>query len=125
MKKYKKVLYIIVLILLMACAIIHFLSVSWEAGVYGGGYKSYIYNKYIGKVVPLYADNHKEYVSVSANTLSDYNITWKGRNLYLEIKLDVVGSDGKRDMVIAEFIGKRFWIEKFSWKERKINSLSQ
>ncbi len=79
---------------------------------------TYIFNKYIDELVSFYADNHKEYNIVSAEILSDYNITWKGRNLYLEIELDVVKNYGNQDTVIGEFAGKRIWIEKYSWKER-------
>lgn len=107
-----------IIIVLILCIFIYSLPIGLEAKVYGDNYKTYIYNKYVGEVVSLYADNHKEYRGVSAETLSNYKISYKGRNLYLNVELDVTKDDKNIETITGEFIGKRFWIGKFSWKER-------
>lgn len=118
MQKIKRLFCAAIIIVLIVCTFISFIPVSWEAYVCGGSYPSEIYNKYIGELVPLYADNHKEYTAVAAETLSNYKITWKGRKLYLEIEMEVVGKDGDKGTIISEFTGTRFWIKNYSWKEQ-------
>ncbi len=118
MQKTKKIFCAVIITVLVVCIFISLSPVRWEVYVCGGSYTSDIYDKYIGDLVPLYADNHKEYTAVAAETLSNYKITWKGRKLYLDVELEVVGKDGSKGTVISEFTGTRFWIKHYSWKEQ-------
>lgn len=118
LKKLIRIIRAVIIIVIILCIFIHFLPVSWEAKAYGDNYKTYIYNKYVGEVVSLYADNHKEYRGVSAETLSEYKIFYNGRNLYLDVEFSVTQDDKDIKTTTAEFVGKRFWIGAFSWKER-------
>lgn len=102
-----------VLIFLIGCAFIHFAPASWDSGACSGGYKTYIYHKYIDELASFYAENHQEYTSIKAG--SDYEVNWKGRKLFITAELDVVDKNGKQDTIDAEFTGKRYWTEKFTW----------
>ncbi len=118
MKRYKKTIRIVAVILLLGLLFIHFIPVSWEAKT-KTDYKSELYDKYIGEVVSLYADNHKEFTGVTASSESKYEMFWKGRNLYLKVELDVIDKDNNKNIIIANFKGKRYWTEQYSWKEDK------
>ncbi|BCJ97748.1 hypothetical protein [Anaerocolumna chitinilytica] len=118
MRKFKRMIQVILISVLILCILIHFLPVRLEAIAYGNNYKTYIYYKYVGEVVSLYADNHKEYRGVSAQTLSNYKISYKGRRMYLDLELKVTKDDKNLDTITGEFVGKRIWIGVFSWKER-------
>ena len=118
MKKYKKIIRAIAIILLIGLVFIHFLPASWEAKT-NSNYKADIYDKYIGEVVSLYADNHEELTGVTANSESNYEMSWKGRNIYLKVELETIDKDNNKNKVIANFKGKRYWTGQYSWKEDK------
>jgi hypothetical protein len=116
MKKYKKIIRAFAVILLIGLVSIHFIPVSWEAKT-NSNYKAGMYDKYIGDVVSLYADNHEEFTGVTASSESKYEMSWKGRNLYLKVELDVIDKNSNKNKIVASFIGKRYWTEQYTWKE--------
>ena len=118
MKKYKQTIRIVAIILLIGLVFIHFIPVSWEAKT-NSNYKADMYDKYIGVVVSLYADNHGEFTGVTASSESKYEMSWKGRNIYLKVELETIDKGNNKNKVIANFIGKHYWTEQYSWKEDK------
>ncbi|MFT4144172.1 MAG: hypothetical protein QM644_06920 [Mobilitalea sp.] len=116
MKKYKKLIRVVAVILLICLVFIYLIPVSWEART-NSNYKTDLYNKYIGEVVSLYADNHEEYTGVTASSESNYDMSWKGRNLYLKVELEAIDKDNNKTSVMANFKGKRYWTEQYTWKE--------
>ena len=118
MKILIKVFSIVACILVIGVASMHFLPVSWDAGACAGGFKTYIYQKNIDELASLYAGTHNEYKTVLAKRkLSEYDVSWNGRYLYLDAVFDVSDSDNKRELIFVEFVGKRYWTEKYAWKE--------
>lgn len=119
MNSIKRIFYIVAFVLLIGCTVNHLLPVSWDAGACSGGFKSHIYNKYIDELASLYVDSHDEYKAVRViKKPADYGVAWKGRNLYLGAVFDVIDNNDHQNTITVEFVGKRYWTERFSWKEQ-------
>lgn len=116
----KKVILIIsalVFTILLIAGYIYSRPVSWDAGGCGGGYVSYIFDKYNGELVGKYMDryrNEKDIVHLSASRDTATG-DMDGRKIKLEFDVTYELENGERVTERIGFIGKRYWIDSFKW----------
>ncbi len=97
---------------------IHTRPVSWDSGACGGGYATWIFDKYSDKLTESFlkgmGEEGEKVISIKA-IKGTQNAEWKDRQIFLEFDVEYKHED---DGVIIEkisFTGTRYWIESFNW----------
>lgn len=116
---YKKIILgIIASSIFIVLIFLHLAPVSFDAFACSGGYKTFVMEKYSKELIDMFFvekgfEKDKIYELVSKK--DENAVGWNGRNIYARLKIEV---DEK--VYTVDYIGKRYWIEKYSWKISKI-----
>ena len=112
MKKFILTITICVVLLAIACSLfVHFASVSFEAGVCGGGFETWIFDKYKNELLQKYITEHNSNLSNIEIVEDSKEVDYEGR--YISIKFDIKEIDKQQTLY---FVGKRVWIETYRWE---------
>ena len=112
MKKIVLTITICVVLLAIACSLfIHFAPVSYDAGACGGGFDTWIFDKYKNELLQKYITEHNSDLR-NIEIIDDSKVVnYEGR--YISIQFDINEKDRQRTLY---FVGKRVWIENYSWE---------
>ena len=112
MKKFVSIITICVVLLAVVIALFfHFAPVSYDAGACGGGFDTWIFDKYKNELLQKYITEHNS-DSNNIEIIDDSKeVDYEGR--YISIQFDINEKDKQRTLY---FVGKRVWIENYSWE---------
>ena len=111
MKKIILTITFCVVLLVIACSLfIHFAPVSYDAGACGGGFDTWIYDKYKNELLQKYISEHNSDLSNIEIIDDSEEVDYKGR--YISIQFDINEKDKQRTLY---FVGKRVWVETYRW----------
>ena len=112
MKKFILTITICVALLAIACSLfVHFASVSFDAGACGGGFETWIFDKYKNELLQKYITEHNSNLSNIEIVEDSKEVDYEGR--YISIKFDIKEKDKQQTLY---FVGKRVWIETYRWE---------
>ena len=111
MKKIVLTITICIVLLAIACSLfIHFAPVSYDAGACGGGFDTWIFDKYKNELLQKYITEHNSDLR-NIEIIDDSKVVnYEGR--YISIQFDINEKDRQRTLY---FVGKRVWIETYRW----------
>lgn len=102
-------------IILVGIAYIRMLPVEWDAGACGGGYATFVFNKYGKELSQKYASRlrNKDDILCAKAIRGTQSARWEGQTFYLIF--DVQYADAKQGVVTetVRFIGRRVWIDTY------------
>lgn len=123
MKKFSKYFVgIIVSTAFVVTLFLHFAPVSYDAFACSGGYSRWVADKYSEKLIEIFILEQGLKQNTNFNIISKpeeiaNTVKWNGRNIYATLKIEV-----EDKIYTVDYIGKRYWIEKYDWKVTDINS---
>ena len=104
-------------IILVGIAYIRMLPVEWDAGACGGGYATFVFNKYGKELSQKYAGRlrNKDDILCAKAIRGTQIAMWEGQTFYLIF--DVQYADTKQGVVTetVRFIGRRVWFDTYKW----------
>jgi len=110
----RKVIWIITICIVLfaiACSLcIHLAPVSYDAGACGGGFDTWIFNKYKNELLQKYITEHNSDLSNIEIIDDSKEVNYEGR--YISIQFDINEKDKQHTLY---FVGKRVWIETYRW----------
>ena len=89
---------------------IHFAPVSYDAGACGGGFDTWIFDKYKNELLQKYTTEHNSELSNIEIIEDSQDINYEGR--YISIQFDIKENDKQQTLY---FVGKRVWVENYKW----------
>lgn len=96
---------------------IRMLPVEWDAGVCGGGYATFVFNKYGKELAQKYTSRlrNKDDILCAKAICGTQSARWEGQTFYLIF--DIQYADAKQGVVTetVRFIGRRVWIDTYKW----------
>ena len=112
MKKFILTITFCVVLLAIACSLfVHFASVSFEAGACGGGFETWIFDKYKNELLQKYITEHNSNLSNIEIVEDSKEVDYDGR--YISIKFEIKEKDKQQTLY---FVGNRVWIETYRWE---------
>ncbi len=100
----------IVLFAIVCSLCIHFAPVSYDAGACGGGFDTWIFDKYKNELLQKYITEHNSDLSNIEIIDDSKEVNYEGS--YISIQFDINEKDKQRTLY---FVGKRVWIENYRW----------
>ncbi len=112
MKKTVLTIIICMVLFAIACSLyVHFAPVSYDAGACGGGFDTFIFDKYKSALLQKYITEHNSDLS-SIEILDDSKeVDYEGR--FISIQFDI--NENEKQYTLY-FVGKRVWIETYKWE---------
>lgn len=112
MKKIVLTITICVVLLAIACSLfIRFAPVSYDAGACGGGFDTWIFDKYKNELLHKYITEYTSDLSNIEILDDSKEVNYEGR--YISIQFDINEKDKQQTLY---FVGKRVWIETYRWE---------
>lgn len=119
--KIRSVIYVVAAMIcgmiLASIAYIRMLPVEWDAGACGGGYATFVFNKYGKELAQKYTSrlSNKDDILCAKAIRGTQSAKWEGQTLYLIF--DVQYADAKQGVVTetVRFIGRRVWFDTYKW----------
>jgi len=93
------------------------LPVDWDAGACGGGYATYIFDKYEEELVRKFIDGAQDsdgWSDVSA-VRGTHEASWHEEWIRLQFDVRYTTADGENVTQRIHFMGKRTWFDTFRW----------
>ena len=100
----------ITLLAVIIALCIHLAPVSYDAGACGGGFDTWIFDKYKDDLLQKYITEYKADLNGIEIIEESKEIDYKGR--YISIRFDIKEKGKERTLY---FVGKRVWIETYKW----------
>ena len=100
----------VVLLAVVSTLFIYFAPVSYDAGACGGGFDSWIFNKYKNELLQKYSAEYNSDLSSIEIIDDSKEVNYEGR--YISIQFDINEKDKQHTLY---FVGKRVWIETYRW----------
>lgn len=121
-KLFKYFVWITVSLAVMVALLLHFAPVSFDASACAGGYKTWVVDKYSEKLVSVFLaeqglKKNTNFDLISKREEIAHTVEWTGRNIYATLKIDIEGK-----IYTVDYIGERYWIEKYNWKVINVTS---
>ncbi len=111
MRKFIWIITIGIVLFAIACSLcIHFAPVSYDAGACGGGFDTWIFDKYKNELLHKYITEHNSDISNIEIIDDSKEVNYEGR--YISIQFDINEKDKRHTLY---FVGKRVWIETYRW----------
>lgn len=111
MKKCVLPVVICVVLLAVICLLcVHFAPVSYDAGACGGGFDTWIFDKYKDKLITKYVTEYDSELSNVEIIDDSKEVNYEGR--YISIQFDIKEKDKQQTLY---FVGERVWIETYRW----------
>ena len=119
--KKRSVIYVVAAMIcgmiLASIAYIRMLPVEWDAGACGGGYATFVFNKYGKELAQKYTSRlrNKDDILCAKAICGTQSARWEGQTFYLIF--DVQYADAKQGVVTetVRFIGRRVWFDTYKW----------
>lgn len=113
---------IIISLTVVVVLFLHFAPVSFDAFACSGGYSRWVVDQHSEMLMKIFTtkqglEQNTNFKIISKPEEIANTVRWDGRNVYATLKIDV---DGK--VYNVNYIGKRYWIEKYDWKVEDIDS---
>lgn len=104
-------------IILVGIAYIRILPVEWDAGACGGGYATFVFNKYGKELAQKYTSrlSNKDDILCAKAIRGTQSARWEGQTFYLIF--DVQYADAKQGVVTeaVRFVRQRVWFDTYKW----------
>ena len=122
-KKFKIIALIISVIILLGICVsiigyIHTRPVDWDSGACGGGYTTWIFDKYSKELTEKFLNGMGEekdnIISIEA-IRGTQSANWENREIYLQFDIKYEHKEFGIKEETVRFIGTRYWIEAFKW----------
>ena len=123
-KKQKKIIILVISILLFLIIsisivwYIHTRTVEWDSSACGGGYVTWIFDKYSKELTDTFLNGmgkkKKKVISIEA-IRGTQSADWEERQMFLEFDIKYEHKDYGVIIEKVRFIGTRYWIESFKW----------
>ena len=111
MKKKVFVIVICIILLSIICALcVHFVPVSYDACACGGGFDTWIFDKYKDELLQKYITEHNSELSNIELIDVSQEVNYEGR--HISVQFDIK-EKGKTHTLY--FVGKRVWMETYRW----------
>lgn len=93
------------------------LPVEWDAGACGGGYATFIFDKYSEQLVQKYLDNSAEKGNITSITAirGTQAAEWEGQTIFLQFDVEYQHSTYGKQTERLYFIGQRTWFDTYDW----------
>ena len=93
------------------------LSVDWDAGACGGGYATFIFDKYSEALTQKFVDgsDNRESISNIKAIRGTQEAEWEDKTIYLEfdVQYDLPSQGTITERI--HFIGQRTWFDTYKW----------
>lgn len=92
-------------------------DVAWDAGACGGGYGTYVFDKYENVLVEKFIngfENKAGILEVKA-LRGTQEVSWKDQKIFLEFDIRYIHETEGAVTYRVHFIGTRIWIDTYSW----------
>lgn len=95
---------------------LYFAPVSFDAFACSGGYSRWIADKYSEELIDIFITEQGVKQNANFNIVSKpeeiaNTVKWNGRNIYATLKISIEGK-----IYTVDYMGKRYWVEKYDWK---------
>lgn len=112
--------FLLCLILVVSIVIIKYvrnLPVDWDAGACGGGYATFIFDKYSDELTQKFVDGSKNGSDIlSAEAIRGTQIAeWEDKTLFLQFDIKFEHSKQGTLTETVRFVGQRTWFDTFDW----------
>ncbi len=123
-KKQKIKIWIAIIISLLLISVISVAGyiytrpVEWDAGACGGGYVTWIFDKYSEELTESFLNGmgkEKENVISIEAVRGTHSAQWEGKQIFLEFDIKYKHKTNGNITEKVRFIGTRYWIESFKW----------
>ena len=123
-KKQKKIMILVISILLFLTICftvvwyVHTRPVNWDSSACGGGYVTWIFDKYNKQLTEKFlngmGEEKEKIISIEA-IRGTQNAEWENRQIFLDFDVKYEHKDYGIIEEKVRFIGTRYWIESFKW----------
>ena len=127
-QKIKLLITIVVTVLLITvfsvAGYIYTRPVEWDAGACGGGYVTWIFDKYSEELTESFLNGmgeEKENVISIEAVRGTHSADWKEKQIFLEFDIKYKHKFNGDITEKVRFIGTRYWIDSFKWSGAIIN----
>ena len=100
----------IALLAVIIALCIHLAPVSYDAGACGGGFDTWIFDKYKDDLLQKYITEYKADLNGIEIIEESKEIDYKGRHISIQFDIKEKGKEQT-----LYFVGKRVWIETYKW----------
>ena len=123
-KKQKKIMILVINIILFlticfsVVCYVHTRPVDWDSGACGGGYVTWIFDKYNKQLTEKFLNGmgeEKEKIIYIEAIRGTQDAEWKNRQIFLDFHVKYEHKDYGLIEEKVRFIGTRYWIESFKW----------
>lgn len=119
---------LLALLILVSGAVLYVRSqpVDWDAGACGGGYATFVFDKYSEELTAKYVDGSAEKDSiVSARAVrGTQEAEWEDRTIFLQFDIEVERSGQGTVTERVHFVGHRTWIDTYDWSGAIVGDLT-
>jgi len=112
MKKIALAVTICIVLIAVTCVFsVFFAPVSYDAGACGGGFDTWIFEKYKNELLKKYITEHNSDLN-NIEIIDDFKeVNYEGR--YISVQFDIIENDRRHTLY---FVGKRVWTETYIWE---------
>ena len=108
------------LLLILFCTVlyIHTRPVNWDAAACGGGYVTWIYDKYCDSLTEVFLNGmgeEKDNIIYIEPVRGTQTAEWNDRMIFLEFEVKYKHKTRGIKKEKLRFTGKRYWIDSFRW----------
>jgi len=121
-KKKIKIIIAVIVCLLLAGAVgsvayIRNLPVDWDAGACGGGYATFIFDKYSEELVEKYLDGMADYSSITSIEAirGTQEAQWEDQTIFLQFDVQYEHPTQGTVTERLRFTGQRTWFDTYDW----------
>ncbi|MBR3596680.1 MAG: helix-turn-helix transcriptional regulator [Clostridia bacterium] len=98
-------------------AFIHTRPVSFDSGACSGGFGAYIFQKYGDELTEMHFEKWDADEIDYHIVTETHSVSWADRLIFLEFDVIYTFANGEENRETLQFIGERYWTEKYSWRE--------
>ncbi len=93
------------------------LPVDWDAGACGGGYATFIFDKYSDELVQKYLNGSadKENITSIEAVRGTQTAEWEGQTIFLQFDIEYQHSTQGKVTERVRFVGQRTWFDTYDW----------
>lgn len=101
------------------------MPVDYDAGACGGGYDTYIFDKYSDELVQKYvnASADKDDISSVKAIRGTQTAEWEGKKIFLTFDIEYEHNAQGRITKRLHFTGQRVWFDTYDWSGATVETL--
>ncbi len=121
MKKWLQILLVVLAVFLLLATLYigwgRTRTVAFDAGACGGGYGTYIFDKYQDRLVNIFLAGNDRAADISdiSALRGTQQASWEGQTLYLEFTMQYTHTEAGALQQQVRFVGHRIWFDTYRW----------